>query len=67
MEAQSLQEALAWLEPRERVHVAGHRTMAERLMQLADGDGPKPPTVMPRPERALDLKAEPAHMRTPAA
>jgi membrane glycosyltransferase len=67
MEAQSLQEALAWLEPRERVHVAGHRTMAERLMQLADGDGPKPPTVLPRPERALDLQPEPAQMRTPAA
>jgi membrane glycosyltransferase len=33
-EAETRDEALAWLDPRERVHVAGHRPLLEQMLRL---------------------------------
>jgi membrane glycosyltransferase len=65
-EARSLDEALGWLEPRELVQLAGHRAMAEQLARLAGGDLPE--TVAHTSAHAgVDLAAQPAQIRTPAA
>jgi len=66
-EARNLAEALAWLGPAERVHVAGHRAIAERIAALPDGDGPGAAPLRLAPRTALDLLPEPAHIRPPAA
>ena len=66
-EARTLQEALSWLEPRERVHVAGHQAIAEQLVRLTRGDDPGTGAAQPKPPRLVDLPAEQVQMRHPAA
>lgn len=44
-DAHNLNEALAWLDPRERLQVAGHRNLAEDLARLPRGGGPEPEPV----------------------
>jgi membrane glycosyltransferase len=67
-DASTVEEALAWLEPRERVHVAGHQTIAEQLARLG-GKGPEPGAAqpIPGPLHLVDLSPEQAQIRPPAA
>lgn len=70
-EAHTLDEALGWLEPRERIHIAGHQAMAEQLAGLSGGGGKSP--VADEPDSAddrqamVDFSAGQAQMRSPAA
>jgi membrane glycosyltransferase len=65
-DARSREEALTWLEPKERVHVAGHRAMVEHLVRLPDGNGPRPTLQEPAPEIA-ERQQERELRRSPAA
>jgi membrane glycosyltransferase len=68
-EARTLDEALGWLDARERVQVAGHRPLADALARLPRGDDPTPAAADQRPDylRLVDLPPEPAQVRPPAA
>jgi membrane glycosyltransferase len=68
-EARTLDEALGWIDARERVQVAGHRPLAEALARLPRGDEPTPAAAEQRPDylRLVDSPPEPAQIRPPAA
>jgi membrane glycosyltransferase len=54
-EAETLEEALAWLDPRERVHVVGHLVLLDRMIGLPFGGGPgSGPPVLRGPQRTND-------------
>ncbi len=61
-EAETLEEALAWLDPRERVHVAGQRSLLDGVAQLRRASvepqraEPQPHSHVAKPSRAPRLK-----------
>lgn len=68
-EARTLEEALAWLGHHERVHVAGHKSFADRLAMLPEHDDPGPAgaEIAPPSERVLDFEADRGQVRPSAA
>jgi membrane glycosyltransferase len=68
-EARSLAEALAWLDRREGVQVAGQRALAEALARLPRGDDPGAASADTGPGylRLVDPPPEPEQIRPPAA
>jgi len=66
-QARTLGEALAWLDPPERIQIAGHRALAEQLAALPRLGGTGTRAVAPIRPALIGRLLEPARVATPAA
>lgn len=66
-QARTLGEALEWLDPSERMQIAGHRALAEQLAVLPRAAGTGARAVEPIRPALIGRSIEPARTSTPAA